>query len=78
MPGELRTLGGEDIVRILCGFGFNVVDQRGSHLMLRRLGQAGGRQTLHIPLHREIRRGTLRAIHHDAKHPSHVLLPVIP
>lgn len=62
MPGKLRTLSGEDVVRILAGFGFELIAQRGSHAKLRRLTSDGRRQTLHIPLHEGLRKGTLRAI----------------
>ncbi len=62
MPGRLRTLSGEDVVRILANVGFELVSQRGSHVKLRRVTAGGQKQTLHIPLHKELRRGTLRAI----------------
>ena len=62
MPGRLRSLSGQDVVRILAQFGFELVGQRGSHVKLRRVTSAGTKQTLHIPLHGELRRGTLRAI----------------
>lgn len=66
MPGRLRRLSGQDVVRVLGEFGFEVVSQRGSHVKLRRMAAAGGKQTLHIPLDRELRRGTLRAIFRQA------------
>ena len=62
MPGRLRSLSGQDVVRILAQFGFESVGRRGSHVKLRRVTSAGTKQTLHIPLHAELRRGTLRAI----------------
>ena len=62
MPGRLRRLSGQDIVRILGEFGFEPVSQRGTHVKLRRITAGGRKQTLHIPLHRELRRGTLQAI----------------
>ncbi len=66
MPGSLRGLSGEDVVRILREFGFETVGQRGSHVKLRRITTAGRKQMLHIPLHRELRRGTLHAIFRQA------------
>lgn len=39
-----------------------MVKQTGSHVKLRRTGPSEERQTLHIPLHRELKPGTLRAI----------------
>ena len=62
MPGRLRNLSGADVVRIPSRFGFQRIQQSGSHVKLRRIGPDGGSQTLHIPLHRELRTGTLRAI----------------
>ncbi|MSR67368.1 type II toxin-antitoxin system HicA family toxin [Candidatus Peribacteria bacterium] len=63
MP-KLRVLSGKDVVAILETFGFAVERQRGSHVKLRRL-QNGARQTLTIPLHTELDKGTLRAIYHQ-------------
>jgi predicted RNA binding protein YcfA (HicA-like mRNA interferase family) len=62
VPGRLRTLSGSDVVRILGRFGFRRIKQSGSHVKLRRIGPGGEPQTLHIPLHQELRTGTLRAI----------------
>ncbi len=62
MLRKLRTLSGTQVVRILEGFGFAVVSQRGSHVKLRRTTADGLRQTLTLPIHRELDTGTLRAI----------------
>jgi predicted RNA binding protein YcfA (HicA-like mRNA interferase family) len=62
MPGKLRRLSGADIVTILGGFGFVVISQRGSHTKLRRMAAGGNRQTLVVPCHDELDRGTERAI----------------
>ena len=60
MP-RLRVLSGKDVIRILAKFGFTVFAQRGSHVKLRR--EIHDRvQTLTIPNHDELDRGTLRAI----------------
>lgn len=61
MP-KLRVLAGKDVVRILQTFGFDVERQRGSHVKLRRMSD-GAKQTLTIPLHAELDKGTLRAIY---------------
>jgi predicted RNA binding protein YcfA (HicA-like mRNA interferase family) len=66
VPGRLRVLSGGDVVRALGRFGFHPIRQSGSHVKLRREGPAGERQTLHIPLHPELRPGTLRAIFRQA------------
>jgi predicted RNA binding protein YcfA (HicA-like mRNA interferase family) len=47
-------------------FGFTVTSQRGSHIKLRRIAAGGGQQTLTIPNHKELDRGTLGAIYRQA------------
>lgn len=56
MP-ELPVVSGTDVVRALERLGFRVVRQRGSHVMLRK-GAAG----CVVPLHRELKRGTLGGV----------------
>jgi predicted RNA binding protein YcfA (HicA-like mRNA interferase family) len=65
MP-KLRVLSGQDVIRILSLFGFVVVSQRGSHVKLRRIHSASVQQTLTIPNHKELDRGTLVAIYRQA------------
>jgi predicted RNA binding protein YcfA (HicA-like mRNA interferase family) len=65
MP-KLRVLSGQDVIRILSLFGFAVVSQRGSHVKLRRIHPGGVPQTLTIPNHKELDRGTLVAIYRQA------------
>ena len=65
MP-KLKTLSGEEIIKIFLSFGFNVVAQKGSHIKLARIQKDGAKQTLTIPNHFEIDRGTLRAIYRQA------------
>jgi len=65
MP-RLKTFGGKEVVKILSQFGFKVVSQRGSHVKLRRVLSDGTKQTLTIPLHEELDKGTLRAIFRQA------------
>ena len=62
MP-KLRTLSGQDLLRIFPAFGFQPITQRGSHVKLRRVLPTGTKQTLTIVLHNEIDKGTLRAIY---------------
>jgi len=64
MP-KLRSLSGDDLLRIFGQFGFIKVSQRGSHVKLRR-DLPGRRQILTIVLHREVDKGTLRAIFRQA------------
>jgi len=61
MP-KLRSLSGEDVVRIFSQFGFEIVSQKGSHVKLRRILSNGTKETLTIPFHKELDKGTLRAI----------------
>ena len=66
MSPKLKRLSGNDIIRILGLLGFSVVTQRGSHVKLRRIGSAGEKQTITIPLHSEIDTGTVKAIFRQA------------
>jgi predicted RNA binding protein YcfA (HicA-like mRNA interferase family) len=54
---ELPHVSGAEAIRALERLGFDVVRQRGSHVVMRR-GSAG----CVVPLHREIKRGTLAGI----------------
>lgn len=65
MP-KLKRLSGEEILSIFQSVGFEIVSQRGSHVKLRRVLPDGARQTLTIPNHPEIDRGTLSAIYRQA------------
>ena len=65
MP-KLRTLSGSEVLGILAGFGFQPFSQRGSHSKVRRITAQGQSQTLTIPNHREIDRGTLHALFRQA------------
>jgi predicted RNA binding protein YcfA (HicA-like mRNA interferase family) len=53
MP-ELPVVSGRDAIRALESLGFAAVRQRGSHVVLRR-GSSG----CVVPVHRELKRGTL-------------------
>jgi len=63
---KLRMLSGADLVSILRGFGFERHSQKGSHLKLRRRLEDGSKQTLVIPLHSEMDKGTLMAIYRQS------------
>lgn len=66
MAPRLRQLAGRDVVRILESFGFTELSQRGSHVKLRRVGPSNEKQTLVVPLHDTLDRGTVRAIFRQA------------
>ena len=60
---KLRSLSGLEVLKILAEFGFLRYSQRGSHIKLRRVAVGGGTQTLTVPAHDEIDRGTLHAVY---------------
>jgi predicted RNA binding protein YcfA (HicA-like mRNA interferase family) len=63
---RLRVLSGGEVLKILGEFGFQKFAQRGSHMKLRRISSSGRTQTLTVPNHDEIDRGTLHAIYRQA------------
>lgn len=66
MSPRLRQLSGKEVLRILATFGFEVASIRGSHAKARRILPDGSRQTLTIPLHKELDAGTLASIYRQA------------
>ncbi|NJK93057.1 MAG: type II toxin-antitoxin system HicA family toxin [Blastochloris sp.] len=60
MP-KLGVFSGEEIARILEGQGFERVRQKGSHLILQKQ-ENGTTITVPVPMHREVRIGTLQSI----------------
>ena len=52
---------GEDVCRILTEHGFRLVRQRGSHVVMQKRA-ADSTVTVPVPMHREIRVGTLQSI----------------
>jgi len=65
MP-KLRVLSGREVLKILHEFGFQDFARRGSHVKVRRVLEGGRTQTLTVPDHDEIDRGTLHAIYRQA------------
>lgn len=61
MPA-LPVISGAECVAALKGLGYVVVGQKGSHVRLH----CEGRGPVTVPLHRELKRGTLRSIVRDA------------
>jgi predicted RNA binding protein YcfA (HicA-like mRNA interferase family) len=59
--GKLRTLSGQEACRILEQQGFQRVRQRGSHVVLQKK-TTDSTITVPIPLHDELRKGTLMSI----------------
>ncbi len=61
MP-ELRRISGKECVKILCNkFGFEVVRQKGSHVILKKETITGKIGTV-VPIHEELKMPTLRSI----------------
>ena len=65
MP-RLKRLTSRQALGILGRFGFDIVSTRGNHAKLVRTTDAGGRQVVTVPLHRELPTGTVRAIYRQA------------
>ncbi len=65
MP-KLRKVSGEKAIRALERLGFLRVRQRGSHVVLKKATPTGDIGCV-VPLHRELKIGTLRGILKQAK-----------
>ena len=65
MPRPKR-LTAREIVRFLGRQGFEVVSTTGSHAKLVRIGPAGRREILIVPMHRHLTAGTVHAIYRQA------------
>lgn len=67
---RLKRLSSREILRLLGDFGFQVESMRGSHAKLVRRRRTEGdrevREVLVVPVHRESRIGTGRAIYRQA------------
>jgi len=58
---KLRKVSGKEAIRILEKLGFVRVRQRGSHVVLKK-STSDGKIGCVVPLHRELKIGTLRGI----------------
>ncbi|MHB8633960.1 MAG: type II toxin-antitoxin system HicA family toxin [Thermoplasmatota archaeon] len=59
---QLKKISGKECIKILCNrFGFRVVRQKGSHIVLRKESPSGSRGAS-VPNHPELRLGTLKGI----------------
>jgi len=59
--GKLPVLSGRDVVHILRRHGFELVRQRGSHIVMQRRDEAGT-VTVPVPDHKELKPGVLASI----------------
>ncbi len=64
---KLRKISGKECVKILCNkFGFRIVRQKGSHIILQKETSEGKVGTV-VPNHDELKLGTLKGILELAK-----------
>ncbi len=64
---RLKKISGRECVKILCNrFGFRIVRQKGSHIVLRKDTAEGALGTV-VPNHKEIKIGTLKGVLELAK-----------
>jgi predicted RNA binding protein YcfA (HicA-like mRNA interferase family) len=64
---HLKTVSGEETIRVLCNkFGFSVSGHSGSHVRLSKRSADGKVGTV-VPLHDELKPGTLRGVLQLAK-----------
>jgi predicted RNA binding protein YcfA (HicA-like mRNA interferase family) len=59
--GKLQKLSGKEVCRILERHGFDQVRMRGSHVVMQKKSDPGT-ITVPVPMHKEIRMGTLLSI----------------
>lgn len=66
MP-KLRRINGYEIIKILEGFGFEVIRIGGSHHLMRRIRE-GRSETINVPVdgHKALATGTLHSVYRDA------------
>ena len=64
--GRLRIFSGPELCRFLGEHGFQIVRQKGSHVILQKT-VPGSTITVPVPNHREIRIGTLKSIIRQSK-----------
>jgi predicted RNA binding protein YcfA (HicA-like mRNA interferase family) len=62
----LPTVSGRDVVKALGKVGFRVTRQRGSHVRLEKI-EVGKIIKLTVPLHKTLKKGTLRRIISDSE-----------
>jgi predicted RNA binding protein YcfA (HicA-like mRNA interferase family) len=65
MP-RLPQVSGSDLVKVFQKDGWSVVGQKGSHIKLRKTLEGQAKQTIIIPQHKVIKKGTLAGILRDS------------
>lgn len=62
MPEKLPVVSGQEVVKALVRLGFEVRLGKGSHVVLQK-----GMRIFAVPLHKELKKGTLRKILRQAE-----------
>jgi len=65
MP-KMPRISGKELLKILALFGFEVIRQKGSHVILKKKTFDGEIGTV-VPMHKELAEGTIRGILKQAK-----------
>jgi predicted RNA binding protein YcfA (HicA-like mRNA interferase family) len=63
--GSMKSVSGNDVIKVLTKNGFGFVKQRGSHVKLKGMTPMGKRIVI-IPLHKDLPGGTLHSISRQA------------
>jgi predicted RNA binding protein YcfA (HicA-like mRNA interferase family) len=64
--GRLKVLSGAEVCKILEASGFSQVRQKGSHVIMQKT-DAVSTVTVPVPLHKELKTGTLQSIIRQSK-----------
>jgi predicted RNA binding protein YcfA (HicA-like mRNA interferase family) len=67
--GKLPILSGKEVCQILSKHGFQIVRQKGSHIVMQKKIEFST-ITVPVPNHKEIRLGTLKSIIRQSQIPS--------
>ena len=59
---KLPIISGQEILKILKKEGFVVINQKGSHIKVRKERPSGEKVTVIVPNHKTLKRGTLKSI----------------
>ena len=74
--GKLPILSGKDMTKILSKIGYVHVRTRGSHMIMIKQAERG-KKTIPVPNHKELAKGTLKAIMNQSELTLEDLLKLI-
>ncbi len=69
--GKLKVLSGNEICKILSQHGFAEIRQKGSHRIMQLL-QENTTVTVPVPIHKEVKLGTLQSIIRQSRLPRNL------